>query len=101
MLASKVRRAAGAIARPLRKESTFLVCRRFALHSSAVSFSFDFCHAIFGSSMILAVFWEQIHDIAVPYAAFAATLIIYIDGHKEKVRQKPEAAPSEPQHCME
>jgi hypothetical protein len=67
-------------------ERVWIGARRFALHSSAAGFSADFVHQIYGHAMVFAEAWERVHGVAVSYSAFAATLIVYIDGHRERVR---------------
>jgi bacteriorhodopsin len=76
----------------VKKEGVIQGVRQFALHSSAAGFSLDFAHCLFGRAMILLSVWESYHEFAISYAAFAATLVVYCDGYKEKVKAKGKEA---------
>lgn len=77
---------------PFRRRHPLMMARSVALHSSAAGFSLDFAHAMFGPAMILYPMWEVGHEFLVSYSAFAATIIVYIDGHREHINNVKEAA---------
>lgn len=70
-----------------RIEHGLALAREAMLHTSAAGFAADFFHAILGNAMIFAETWEHVHSVVVSYSAFSAALIIYIDGHREKVHR--------------
>jgi hypothetical protein len=71
--------------------------RRILLHSSAAGFAADFIHAIIGKTMIFAQYYERIHDPLISWSALAATLIVYIDGAKEKYAEEHKDVPHDTQ----
>jgi hypothetical protein len=76
-------------------DGAWKVARRVTLHSSAFGFGVDFFHVCAGKAMIFAAAFERYRELIISWSAWAAVLVVYIDGHFEAERRRREIRPVE------
>lgn len=69
-------------------QKVIIYVRRVCLHTSAFGFSADFAHKVLGAAMIGARTFEHFAGVIISYSAWAACIVVYMDGAKERLAHK-------------